>query len=198
MLHDGHGRRVQIDSLGIIAVGFPDDGTVLRGKVVDGIAVCVAVGKSACQHILQMAHQPRYAEARSGVIDAVGVWIGDEGTVIDLYLMPAGDRSRVQATVEGAALDRDGAGFVGNFDAVEFFFAVGELALDRDSVVYGERTAGRRERSGIIHSVDRAAACNGERSGPHVNDRHRVIIRIADVGMGNGVSVQVQRNIDVV
>lgn len=111
---------------------------------------------------------------------------------------PAGGFKATAVDCERAALDRDGTGFVGFRFAVEFLFAVGKLALDRDPVVDGECAAAHGDRGSIIHSVDRAPARDGERAGPHVNDRHCIIVRIADVGMGDGMPVQVQCNIDVV
>ena len=105
VLHDGHGFGVQINALGIVVVVFPDDGAVFRRKIVDGFAVRIAVGPAALQKILQPSDQHRLSEARTGVINAVGVRVGDEGAAADLHLVSAGDRPGVESAVEGAALD---------------------------------------------------------------------------------------------
>ena len=87
VLHDGHRFRVEIDALGIAVLALTDDSPVFLRKVIDGIAVRVAVGKPIRQHILQPSDQYRVSEARSGVINAVGVRVGDEDAAIDLHLV---------------------------------------------------------------------------------------------------------------
>ena len=106
----------------------------------------------------------------------------------------AGGGESAAAELQRAALDRDGAGFVSDGGTVKFLAAVGKIALDRDAVVDNERgLAAHGDRGGIIHSADRAAARDGERAAAHVNDRRCIPVRIAGVGVGDGVPIQIQR-----
>ena len=78
-------------------------------------------------------------------VDRVGVILGHdvhaaEAAAIELdrtshifQRRPAGGIKAPAVDDQRAAVDRDGAGFVCMFDTVEFLFAVGKLALDRDA-----------------------------------------------------------------
>ena len=106
VLHDGHRRSVQIDAHGPRRLARVFNGAVCLIKVLDGLALRVAVGPALRQHLLQPFYQPCHACVRSGIIDAVGILIGDKRTAADLHFakgyVSAAD---VQAALERAALD---------------------------------------------------------------------------------------------
>ena len=86
MLYDGHRRIVQVDALGPLGIARVYNSTVRLIKVLDGLSVRVAVGPALRQHLLQLSHQLRPVQVHSGIIDAVGVLVGDKRAPADLHL----------------------------------------------------------------------------------------------------------------